>query len=49
MYTFKVVFHIEGGPRTEEIIRALNSSEAKKIIQARYSGLRISFSSVTRI
>lgn len=49
MYTYKVVFHIDGGPRTEEIIRALNSSEAKKIIQARYSGHRISFSSVTKI
>ena len=46
MVSYKITFRVNGN-RTEEIITAISSSEAKNIIRAKYAGAKIQFISTT--
>ena len=48
MHQYKCVYRVNN-QRTEEIISARDQSGAKKIIEAKYAGAKISWISCTRI
>ena len=48
MTQYKIVFMVDNR-RTEQIVTAFNTNEAKKLIEAQYSGSRVVIHNVTPI
>ena len=48
MNSYKVVFYVNNR-RTEQIVSAQNSTDAKRFIEAQYAGAQIRFVSVTKV
>ncbi len=48
MYSYRVVFTVNGR-RTETIVRANSSTDARRIVEAQYSGARLNIINVTRV
>ncbi len=48
MFSFKVIFWVNNY-RTEQIVRANSSSEARKLIEAQYAGQKLRFGVITKV
>lgn len=42
MNTYQIKFYVNGKP-TEQIVKAMSSTDAKKLIQTQYAGQKINF------
>lgn len=48
MFQWKCAFNVNG-KRTEQIVNAYNSTDARKLIEAQYSGAKITWINVLRV
>ncbi len=48
MNKYKVVVYVNG-TKTEVVVSASGSSDAKRIVEAQFAGAKLSFSTITRL